>query len=135
MTEVFLGAAKLRGFYKFERAAHDKDLKAKAGSRRKRDRVKLVQYTTYHGLARVALGLLGAGVFLFGAGSELRPVALALAFWHLAATVVPVVNMSRYPESAALTPTFALHAVLGIGFAFLLWYHETLVDSDFVVGW
>ena len=58
LTEVFLGAAKLRGFYKFERAAHDKDLKAKAGSRRKRDRVKLVQYTTYHGLARVALGLL-----------------------------------------------------------------------------
>ena len=69
------------------------------------------------------------------AGSDLRAVALALAFWHLAAATVPVVNMSRYPDSAALTPTFALHAALGVGFAVLLWHHDTIVDSDFVIGW
>jgi hypothetical protein len=134
-SELALGAAKLRGFYKFERAAHAKDLQAKAGSRRKRDRVKLVQYTMYHGAARVALGLVGLGMFAFGPGSDLRAVALALAFWHLAAATVPVVNMSRYPDSAALTPTFALHAALGVGFAVLLWHHDTIVDSDFVIGW
>ena len=135
VSELALGASKVRGFYKFERAAAARDLQAKRGSQRKRERVKLIQYAMYHGLSRVSLGMLGGGVFAFGVDSELRIISAVLAFWHIAAAVVPVVNLSRYPESASLTPTFVLHAALGVCFAFLFWNHDTIVDSDFVVGW
>ena len=135
VSELLLGINKLRGHYKFEAKSYKADLKSKKGSQRRAQRVKLIQYTTYHGLARMSLGLLGACVFVFGVDSDLRSIAFVLAFWHTAASIVPIVNLSKYGDVAKTSPTFLLHAFLGLSFAYIFWYHDTLVDDEFVVGW
>ena len=135
VAEILLGMNKLRGHYKFEAMSYNADLKSKKGSKRRAQRVKLIQYTTYHGLARMSLGLLGACIFVFGVDSNLRTISLVLAFWHTSASIVPIVNLSRYEDVAKIPPTFLLHAFLGLCFGYVFWNHDTLVDDDFVVGW
>ena len=63
VAELALGAMKLQGYYNFEKGEVIRDLKdLKDGDKKNKmyveQRVKLMQYTRYHGLSRMALGLI-----------------------------------------------------------------------------
>ncbi len=118
LLELFLGGRKvLAGRYAFEARQCAADLRAKgnAAAARRADRVKLMQYARYHGLARVALALLG-GLALWGADATHTATACACAFWHGGAALVQVVHLSTYPDVATASPTLLPHALLALFF-------------------
>ena len=132
LLELSLGGAKLlHGRYKFEARQCVADLKARGkgnAAARRADRVKLMQYTRYHGLARIALALLG-GLALWGADATHTGTACACAFWHGGAALVQVVHLSTYPDVAKASPTLLLHALLALFFV-----HFCLTSDGTLVG-
>ena len=101
------------------------------------ERIKLMQYTRYHGLSRMALGFIGLFAVVFdgveGVQSTggLLALGLGFAFWHASACLVVVVHLSSYPDHATLTSTFFIHLLLAVGFgAFCLYGKGAIVPPQ-----
>jgi hypothetical protein len=128
VAELALGAMKLQGYYNFEKGEVIRDLKdLKDGDKKNKmyveQRVKLMQYTRYHGLSRMALGLIAIlavafdGVEGTSVTGGLLPLGLGFTFWHGSAALVVIVHLSTYPDHAKITGTFFVHLLLAAGFA------------------
>ena len=125
ITEMALGAAKLQGYYNFEKREVIRDLNDLKDKKNKvfvEQRVKLMQYTRYHALSRIGMALIAIFAVAFD-GVEgtsvtggLLPMGLGFAFWHFGAALVVIVHLSSYPDHAKITGAFFVHLLLAAGF-------------------